>query len=398
MKSAVQLLKLTSIIIFCGMWMLACKKNSTTSNPPPVNTGNSANADSISDRLQFLEATKKQGTIPAGPSGSSLKISFEDTLYLVDQIKMPIKFRHLDTTQNVAGIFLQVEAVVGGPIAASYYYDVPEVPQIGDSTDTVSLIMIGVDPTNLKFPLSFNITIIPYNSSGQPIAHTIRPVKIVEHTNDPKANSGSCGLILPPDEVWDWELSYINSPTSDFYSDPNTVFGGEGQIIRGNCCGGTSVYGICPREREPNEHLHFNTYYQITSEHLLFVDPVDFARETTEQGANPLPDSSNFCDPFEGLVRPYVHGTLYSGTYSITPAVVPPDLQMYHDSLRLGLLTTAINPRGAGFGNPGGIIHFLDCKTGALVLIQVDLEGFGQHLIKIYKRNTLNLDRWFALE
>ena len=131
-----------------------------------VPPGGSPDADSLSDHLQFLKATKKQGSIPKGPSGSSLKISLEDTLYLVDQVVLPIKFQHLDTTQNVSGIFLQVEALVNGsPVDASNYYDVPEVPEL-DSSDTVSVIMVGINPTDLQLPLSFNVIITPYNSSG----------------------------------------------------------------------------------------------------------------------------------------------------------------------------------------------------------------------------------------
>jgi hypothetical protein len=396
MKFTALLPKFFCMAILCACFILSCKKNDNggTGNPPPGNPGSSANADSLSDHLQFFGATKKQGAIPKGPTGSSLKISFKDTLFLVDQVKMPIKFQHLDTTQNVAGVYLQIQAAVIGGSFASYYYDVPEVPVL-DSSDTVSVIMIGIDPAGFKLPLSFNITITPHNSSGQPLAQAVRPVKIVEHSTDPKGTGGSCGLVLPNDGTWDWVMSYMEKNTftsaPPFTSSPEKIFGADGQNINGSCCAGTSVYGICPKETKPNTHLHFNTFYQIAGEQLSFIDGSSFIRRTVERGANPLPDSSNFCLPFEGLVKPFLHETFYSGHYTLTPAILPPDLRLFHDSLQLSLITDATNPKGGGYGNSGGIIHFLDCNS--LVLIEQDREGFGQHLYKIYKRNIF--ERWF---
>lgn len=385
MKPILSIFKHACLTIFCATLLFSCHKTDTAENPGNPQT--TASADSLSNRLQFINSIKKQGTIPQGPSASSLKISFEDTLYLVDQVKIPVKFLHMDTTQNVSGIFLQVGAVVGGSLA-SYYYDVPEAAVV-DSSDTVSVIMIGIDPTNLKLPVSFNITITPYNSSGQPIDQAVRPVKIVEHTTDPKGKRGACGLVTAQNETWDWVMSYMEKST--FTSTPEKIFGADGQNINGSCCNGVSLYGICPGERDPNTHLHFNTFYQIAGEQLSFFDDLGFERRTVERGANPLPDSSNFCSSFEGRVSPFLNETFYSGHYTVTPVNLPPDLQQYHDSLQLRLTTESTIPQGGGYGNGGGIIHYLDCQS--LVLIQVDLEGFGQNLIKIYRTGIF--EKWF---
>jgi hypothetical protein len=394
MKSLIMLFRIFILAMLCTGITLSCRKTGSNENPPnPGGGGSNPTADSLSNHLTFLKATKKQGLIPKAPSASSLKVSFEDTLFLADQVKGPIKFQHLDTSQNVAGIFLQVDALIGGPLEASYYYDIPEVPQL-DSSDTVSVILVGIDPTGIKLPLSFNVTIVPYNSSGQPIAQAVRPVKIIEHTTDPKSNN-SCGLVLPTGEVWDWDFSYIQSPQLDFYSNPDKVWGGEGQDILGSCCNGISIYGNCPGVTLPNTSLHFDTYYQIMSEQLIFNDDGTYFRKTTEIGTTPLPDSSNFCDPFAGLVHPFLNTTLFFGNYTVTPATIPPDLQNYHDSLKLSLQIISVTPKGGGFGNPGGIIHLLNCKTGDLRLIQVDLEGFQQHLYKFYKRKSVLIDKWF---
>lgn len=401
MKHVAQLLKPACVAMLCMGIILSCRKTDTGMNPGNPNPpGDSVtNADSLSDRLRFFEATKKQGAIPKGPGGSSLKISFEDTLYLTDEVKLPVKFQHLDTAQNVAGIYVQVQAAaIGGPLDATYYYDVPELPEMG-SSDTVSVIMIGINPTGLVLPLSFNITITPYNSRGLPIAQAIRPVKIAEKNIDPKSNGGSCGLVLPDGEYWDWEVSIIGGGSPlDFEADPDKIFGAGGQFIRGNCCNGVSTYGFCsPFDTTLNARLHFATYYRIMAESLTFHDDGTFFRQTFEDGADPLPASSDFCGSAEGVIKYNLSHTTYNGNYTVTLAAIPPDLQVYRDdSLRLGLQTTSSSPQGSGYGNPGGIIHQLDCNIGELVLIQVDLEGFGKHLYKFYTRRSFNKPlRWY---
>jgi hypothetical protein len=388
MKHVAKPLKFICTIIICASIVSSCKKVDTVQPPsPPVNTGNSSlAADSLSDRLQFINAKKIQGTIPAGTQASSLKISFKDTFYLMDKIKMPIKFLHEDSTQNVAGIFLQVQAVKGGSFA-SYYYDVSEVQEL-DSSDTVSVIIIGIDPAELETPLSFDVTITPYDDDHHPFKQVVKTIKIVKHTTDPEGK-GSCGLDNKLNETWDWVMSYMEK--SDFTSTPEKIWGGEGQDIQGSCCAGISVYGVCPGEREPDTHLHFNTFYQIAGEQITFYNGGQFDRRTVERGANPLPDSSNFCDPFEGRVHPYVNETLYHGTYTVSHGSIAPDIQQLGDSLVLQMTTQFSDPKGSGYGNGGGVIHYLDCNS--LVLIQQDLEGFGQHLYKIYRSSIF--EKWY---
>ncbi len=383
-------------LILCLGIIFSCRKNETVNNPVPP--ANSSEADSVSDHFQFYNAVKKQGAIPKGPSASSLKISFKDTLYLTDQVSRPVRFLHTDTTQNVAGAYIQVLiGSAGGPLGATYYYDVPEVPDMADN-DTVSVIMIGFDPKNIQQPFTFEIKIIPYDKNRQPLLQSIRPVKVVKHTTDPKGNATSCGLVLPPGEYWDWELSMIptrGANSFDFWNEPSKSFGAGGQDIKGSCCAGISVYGICPGTREPNASLHFATYYRISMEQLTFYDGGTFLRQTFEESPIPLPDSSDFCAGGDGRVRYNLNHTVYNGNYSVTPATLPPDLQVYkNDSLLLRLDQTSSS--GLGYGNPGGIIHQLDCEMGSLVLIQLDLEGFGQHLYKFYTRREPRDPIWWS--
>ncbi len=400
MKTPLHLVKVLLVCALTGAWIFSCKK--TESTPAANNNGSTsktATADTVSNHLRFFRAQRMPGMSPKGAFGSSLKISFKDTLFLMDQVAIPIKFLHKDTTKNVSGVFIQVEGLQGGSLAADYF-DVPEVAQMDTTSDTVSVIMVGIDPESLDLPFDFNITITPHSANGDPITQITRPVRVVKHHKGPTSGSGGCSIVTPGIAIWDWDGSYIISKKPgvdfDFYDEPNRVFNAEGQFIKGSCCKGVSLYGICPGEREPNAMLHFDTYYAITEERFVFNDQNSYFRRTTEDAPAPVPDSSNFCSGIAGFIRAHTSITTYTGDYAIVPATLPPDLQNLHDSLAVQL-TEKSNSSGGGFGNGAGIIHQLDCSYGSLVLIQVDLEGFGQHLYRFYTLRSPGDLKWFTM-
>jgi len=395
MKCSLPLLKHTGMVMLCALLMLNCRKNDPLpdpNNPPPVVPGLALHADSISNHLQFLSATKKQGKIPQGPAGSSLKISVKDTLYLMDEVKRPIKFLHLDTTKNVSGVYIQIQSVA---IGATFYYDVPEIPEMADN-DTVSVILIGIDPKGLTpsagvppagspFP-PFIITITPYDKNGQPIATADRPAKIV------KPGSGPCGLVLPPGDYWDWHLTLIENPTSTglvFYNDYDKVWGIGGQNIKGCCINGISSYGTtCASRPEDQRSLRFPTFFRYFEESIKFFDDGTFARFTKELHALPDPDLSNFCGTGPGLVHRVQYNVSYFGNYTVSRLTAP----YKGDSLSLQMLTTS-KAGGTGFGRSGGIIHQLDCSV--LVLIQPDREGFDRDAVSFFTRITDGQAPWY---
>lgn len=164
------------LMILAAALFFSCKKtpDQENNNPPGENdtTKVAVNADSISNHLRFKESKKITGTIPKGPSGSSLKISFKDTLYLVDNWKIPVRFLHEDTTKNVAGVYIQVHV---GSTGGTFYYDVLEVADIA-TNDTVSMILVGIEPKGLEDPSGvppaggappFEITIVPHDPDGR---------------------------------------------------------------------------------------------------------------------------------------------------------------------------------------------------------------------------------------
>ena len=396
MNYSIQLIKFSFAVLIS--MVVGCKKVNSDSTPPVVVVGNpgapaNPTVDTVSNRLQFLNPSKKQGVIPKGPAGSSLKISFKDTLYVFDEIKRSIKFLHLDTTKNVSGVYLQVQASANGN-PATHYYDVPEVPDVADS-DTVSVIMIGIDPGGLTLPQTFDVRIVPYDKNKQPIAEAIKPIKIDNPKKQTSPVGGSCGISLPVSEYWAWEASFGVGSGLAFFNDPSTVHGAAGQDIEGSCCSGKSKWPeFCLGEKKHNKSLHFGTYYQIKQETFTFFSGGTFFRLTHEDSPVPVPAESDFCGSGSGKVLPGEKITKYDGEWTIVPAKIDANAPSFLKKDSLELLLLHKSSTGTGYGNPGGVIHQLDCEIGSLVLVQRSGEGGGTQLVKVYGRRKLGVSSW----
>lgn len=377
-------LNIAGAVLLLAALFLSCHKTDVTDKSPETTGSSSLSADSIAGRLQFPVASRKQGAIPGGRTSSALKISVEDTLYLFDQIEMPVKFLDKEPGQHVAGVYLQVQTVDGGTVdSSSYYYDVPEVAA-ADSSDTVSVIRLGIDPTGFEPPLSFHIVMAPYDDDGQPIDQLDRPVKVEAK------DGGSCGLVLPDNEHWGWVYSFMMH--GDFQNYPEKVWEAGGQMIKGSCCAGVSIYGICPGADTPNVSLHFATYYEIRSETLDFFGDGSFLRQTFEENPAPLPAESDFCAGGEGKVKDHLSHVIYHGNYALIPAQLPSGYP-FDDNTKLRMNQTSQDPAIGGYGNGGGVVHRLSCHD--LIIVQPDLEGFGQNLIVFYQRQKDGASDWF---
>jgi hypothetical protein len=413
MKRTVQFLKFACFILFCGGLMLTCRKNDTMAeepgnptdpNPPGTEDSAIATADTIANHLQFFNAVKKMGIAPKGAAGSSLKISFKDTLYLMDELKRPIKFQHEDAAQNVAGAYIQVHYGMAGG-ASSFYYDVPEEPEIGDN-DTVSVLFAGIDPNGLtglpgvppaSVPSTFEITITPYDKAGNPIATETRPVSTSENKRG-GGNGSACGLVLDVGEYWEWELSYSFDKNSliEFMNDPYKVWGAGGQFIKGSCCNGNSVYGVCPGDTAANSGLRFVTRFQFLMDMVTFFPNGTFIGASAETHNLPAPDESDFCGSGKGIVKLSTRSYQKSGTYTVNKTKLParfPQSWRHDDTLMLTLRQTAPVGYSGGVGNASGVIHALDCDQ--LVVMQLDREGGNSDLYRFYRRITNKQPHWY---
>ncbi len=391
MKHINQFLKFSCIVIFCGGLMLTCRKNDNPppDDPPPVIKVDSINADTIANHLQFKNAKKINGTIPKGPAGSSLKISFEDTLYLVDKWKLPIEFLHVDTTKNVAGVYIQVHV---GSTGSTFYYDVPEVPDIATS-DTVSMILVGIDPKGLEDTSGvppaggappFEITFVPHDPNGLPLGEVTVPVDILT----PNVNiNGECGLITKPGEYWNWSMSFTpdpNNPTGTdiFFNSPNKLWGLIGQLIQGCCTDGISAYTANCLEKNKRK-LNFQTFFNWPNEIYKFFEDGTYAGLSEFISADPDPQASNFCGTGSGKVKEDFDRYFLEGTWTIS------------SSMFLTNIGTSTPQGGSLAARPLGKIELVSCRL--LIIVEPSREVPGRDLVKFYTRQNSSSPEWYPL-
>lgn len=386
MKSAVQLVKCACILLLSGVLTLHCKKNDGAPENPVTPPGRPVNPDTISNHLRFSNATKKTGTIPKGPAGSSLKISFKDTLYLVDKWKLPVKFLHEDTTKNVTGVFIQVRI---GSSSGTFYYDVPEVPDVA-TNDTVSVILVGIDAKGLIDTASvppvgsppFEITIVPHDPNGQPLGEVTVSVKISAPTLNIK---GECGLLTKPGEYWSWSMSSIpdpNNPTGKdlFFNSPNKLWGLLGQNIRGCCTNGRSEY-TANCDSANFRFLNFQTFFNWPDEIYKFLEDGTYAGLSEFISADPDPQASNFCGTGDGVVHEDFDRSFLQGTWALSP------------SNFLTTLGTSTPQSGGLAARPDGRIDLVSCRL--LIVTQPDREGGKKDLVKFYIRHDSSSPEWY---
>jgi len=396
----IQFFKFPQMILFCGVLLLSCSSDEPEAVPAPVpgtttstTTTTVEELDDLSDHFDFLSAKKTSGKIPAAPAGNStLKISFKDTLYMLASARIPIEFLHNAGT-NVAGVYLQVHrpeaSTAGDPLYATYYYDVPELAESAESaeSDTVSVIFVGFDPSGLELPLSVAVTISPYGANGQPFDE-IEEIFTIEESNESSNNSGrSNGDPCPfttssAIDSWNWKYSVIEvNGKQEFYIAKGRM-ATYGQTILGCCNPGLSSTG-CAVGQTPNASLFFPTYYRIELELLAFLENGTFRRTTAEASANPETDSSDFCTGGLGKVRASIHEIDYRGFWTLDP-----------NTQNLQLRTDTSTDPGGGYGNPGGLLSYT-CHW--MVLTQVDREGFGRDLQKVYIRGGIRKFQWYDI-
>lgn len=377
------------LIVMAAAFMFSCKKTPNQENIPDDNdtTKVGINADTISNHLRFKNAKKLTGIIPKGPAGSSLKISFKDTLYLVDKWKIPVNFLHEDITKDVAGVYIQVHI---GATGATFYYDVPEVPDIA-TNDTVTTILVGIEPDGLVDTSGvppaggappFEITIVPHGPDGQPLGEITVPVEVSEPVTDLK---GACGLITKEGEAWNWSMSFIpdpNNPTGEdfFFNSPNKLWGLLGQNIQGCCTNGISAYTANCLDKNKRS-LNFQTFFNWPNALYKFFENGTYAGLSEFLRSEPDPQASNFCGVAPGVVKEDFDRYFLEGTWSVSSSNV------------LTTLGTSTPQAGSLPARPDGRIELVSCRL--LIIIQPNAEGGSSELAKFYTRQDSSSPEWF---
>lgn len=389
MKTLLLTAKYAGVALLCSALVFTCKKANDIQNPDGPADSTSvpvADLDKVSDHLQLLNATKNQGTAPAGPAATSLKLSVRDTLSLYHDTQIPVKFLHEDTTKNVSGVFIQV---IGGS-HATYYYDVPELADIADN-DTVSVILVGIDREGLDDPngvppAGIRIKLVPHDDSGQPLGEITLPLDIL----GPK-KSGKCGLITRPGDYWEWELSYraINNVVDvSFINAPDKLWGAKGQFINGCCFNGQSFYDTkCAADTSIQRPLRFFTFFSNPAEIYKFFEDGTYISLADNFSAIPDPKASDFCNGEKGVVNERFARGIHEGNWTISrlPASAS------GDSLSLSLQGTSSIGANA-VARPNGMIRVLNCKR--LIIVKPDPEVGGTVLVSNYAYRDVTLPEW----
>ncbi|HYG18172.1 MAG TPA: hypothetical protein VD816_04550 [Ohtaekwangia sp.] len=381
MKSTRQILKLSGTLLFCAFFLSFCSDPETdpASKADPLTV---EGLNTLSEHLRLQGATKKEGQAPQGPAGaSSLSISFRDTLYLMKDVQVPVKFLH-DASANVAGVYVQVHGspdASGNVTSATHFYDVPEFEETNES-DSVSVILVEFDLGDFELPVSIPVTLIPYDDNLQALDEIEEIIKVEESFEDFDA-SAPCSFTSPPVEGW-WQWAYSlqrENGEITFFSSPDVAYGG--QTINGCCTNGFSGYTAnCLPENV--ESLFFPTYYQIAGETFIFKADGTFERITLEKHSDPAPEVSDFCGVAYGVVETSLEFVTYEGNWTVNAT-----------SNYLQLQTTSST--GSGYGNPGGVLRH-NCH-GLVMLMGNGEGGGGAPLEKFYFRMRPEDYEWYPV-
>ncbi|MBC7920050.1 MAG: hypothetical protein H7Z75_03075 [Ferruginibacter sp.] len=423
MKILTQLFYFSCLVLVSSVSLLSCKPDEPEADPTtekPADPTTIADMDKFSDHLQFFGAVKKPGKSPVAPGGSSLRISIKDTLYVVNGTETPIKFLHRDTTKNVAGAYVQVISTVGAGGSATFFYDVPEIPEVAPS-DTVSAIGFGFNLADFinsggVLPAGtpshiFDVTITPYNETGQPLDETVIPVVVNNAGGSKNLGSNSCSLVLAEGEHWFWTSSTTKSSgITTKNGGPEVITGG--QYINGCCIDGIPRYTtLCA----PNyKRLYFNTYYRAASESITFRADGTYTRVTVEEYANPAPDVSDFCANGEGVIEHKNFVQFTDGKWAMERNVsTPQGLRDYDKSMTTGdylrLTPTSVTPSGGFIKTNGGFMWQDPCRPDTkfaspgvfgIVTPGSVIDGGGNQLVfKFFQRGKMvykDEDYWFT--
>ncbi|SDE23956.1 hypothetical protein SAMN05421636_10471 [Pricia antarctica] len=292
-----------------------------------VAPADSLEADVIAQYLKLVNATKIPGQPPSGGDGAIWN-NVKDSIYLMRGLPVGDRVRFLhDPAINVTGFYVYVPG-------ASYYYDVPIVPE--ESTDSTDVVNIDAEFPVADFkdyPISFPLQLMPY-VDGIPFSTFIEPVEI-DDPNDPD-EADVCNSILREaqnftshEKIWQWEF------TIHLYNDEILQVKAPGRKVAlnknlGGCCNnltGQSVLagsggGGCKKNNPaPNlTWVEFNPHDGRTDlrENLFIYDNGRFQTAGKLDEAAIIPSTRNFCDSTVTLAY-NIFDFHHNGNHDFTP-------------------------------------------------------------------------------
>lgn len=246
-------------------------------------------ADALLGTLIFANSVKVIGTVPSVANTPILKTNTKDTIYTMPGIKIPIRISHPVSTV-IKGIYVAVRN-------STFYYDVPIDRE--EESDTVSVIILDIAPTDSKVPYGIPVKITPYDENKSPIDEIERIISVEEPSGNgcdilvqrPSTLGDTTGTWSPE---WFWfatlvfnpndEITFMNAPGQTFITD--TKYEG--------CCDPNRPQGKChPLSTTLNAQVNARILYSIQNETFTFFTDGTFARQTHEHKQNFDPQTTD---------------------------------------------------------------------------------------------------------
>lgn len=295
-----------------ALLVLACEEDNpndpgpgTNPNPPQSNNNPSA----ISQGLLFNNAQLQTGSPPDNANLADLKIN-KDTINLWPGLKSRIS------------VLNQSNIVIGGVLVlipeAEEYYEVDI--DLDESSDSVSVFYIDLDPKDLDLPYEGGIVILPIDPNGNVIDEFDHPIHIDPPFDEDRGagpvgnGQGTCEpkLAVP----YFWIYTTVDGVFDDAPGYPHT---GVYETM-GCCTVDDNPKSVPCLGKTPNASVVVDNQYNLVNlEFIKLFGGGDFINVLERSFNDYDPDGSDFCNSMAGYS--FRSGRLNTiGKYSFSPA------------------------------------------------------------------------------
>lgn len=279
--------KIFLFIAIVLMITTACDKLQEEDPQPDQDQDGTTQADpnEVTNSLIFEDMQIISGSPPEVNTslGADLKIN-RDTIFWLDGITNRILIKRPEDV-NLKGVWIWV----GG----SHSYIEARFRE-EEETQEVNVLYYDFDPDGWEFPVTFPITIIPFDDDGNALDKFTKTVE----NEEPIENSETCDFNYGYAGVTLWEWISTEDKANNFFAAPMYPFLTTGTTM-GCCVDGKSSQNInCPSENAVE--LQYENYYTIEREVISISFDSFFAIVSEETTRNFDPGDSDFCSQEAG--------------------------------------------------------------------------------------------------
>ena len=298
--------------MICCLFLIACEEEVPNDSGPgnnPNTPQNNISANEISQGLIVSNAQMHSGSPPANSNLFDLKIN-KDTINLWPGLLSRITILHPEDV-SLGGVLVYIAG-------ADEYHEVTIVDE--ESTDSVSVFYVDIDPEGLDLPHDGDIVILPVDPNGDVIDEFDHPIHIDppfdEDTGAGPDGTGQ-GTCPPPLAVpYLWIYTTVDGVFEDAPGYPHT---GSYETM-GCCTVDDNPKSVPCLGAPPNASVVVDNQYSLVNLELLkLFDDGDFAYVLNRSFNDYDPDATDFCNGRAGYsFRNSAINMI--GKYSITPA------------------------------------------------------------------------------